>query len=65
MTAARLLSRRFDEALRKLLLAIGDDPSCPEPLHMAACLPVTGRLERCGSPMRIGGATPGGAGLAE
>jgi adenylate cyclase len=36
--AALLFSRRFDEALPKLLLAIEDDPSFPTPYrYLAAC----------------------------
>jgi adenylate cyclase len=44
--AALLFSRRFDEALPKLLLAIEDDPSFPSPYrYLAACYAHMGRLD--------------------
>jgi TolB-like protein len=44
--AALLFSRRFDEAVSKLLLAIEDDPSFPTPYrYLAACYAHMGRLE--------------------
>jgi adenylate cyclase len=44
--AAFLLSRRFDEALPKLLLATEDDPSFPTPYrYLAACYAHMGRLD--------------------
>jgi tetratricopeptide (TPR) repeat protein len=44
--AALLFSRRFDEALPKLLLAIEDDPSFPTPhRYLAACYAHMGRLD--------------------
>ena len=44
--AALLLSRRFDEALPKLLLAIENDPSFPTPhRYLAACYAHMGRLD--------------------
>jgi adenylate cyclase len=43
--AAHLVSRRYDEALPKLLLAIQDDPSNPIPYRaLAACYAHMGRL---------------------
>jgi adenylate cyclase len=43
---AHLLSRRFDEAVPKLLLAIQEDPSFPEPFRgLAACYAHMGRLD--------------------
>jgi adenylate cyclase len=43
--ASLLLSRRFDEALPKLLLAVQDDPSFPTPYrYLAACYAHMGRL---------------------
>src|SRR6516165_10140483 len=42
---ARFLSRRFAEAVPKLLLAIQDDPSVPSPYRtLAACYAHMGRL---------------------
>ena len=44
--APLLFSRRFDEALSKLLLAIEDDPSFPTPYrYLAACYAHMGRLD--------------------
>ena len=44
--ASLLFSRRFDEALPKLLLAIQDDPSFPTPYrYLAACYAYMGRLD--------------------
>ena len=44
--AAYFASRRFDEAIPKLLLAIQEDPSFPGPYrHLAACYAHMGRLE--------------------
>jgi TolB-like protein len=44
--ASLLFSRRFDEALPKLLLAVQDDPSFPTPYrYLAACYAHMGRLE--------------------
>jgi adenylate cyclase len=41
-----LYSRRFDEAVPKLLLAIQDDPSFPQPYrYLAACYAHMGRLD--------------------
>jgi tetratricopeptide (TPR) repeat protein len=43
---AHLLSRRFDEAAPKLLLAIQEDPSLPVPYrYLAACYAHMGRLD--------------------
>jgi tetratricopeptide (TPR) repeat protein len=43
---ADLFSRRFDEAIPKLLLAIQEDPSHPQPYRsLAACYAHTGRLD--------------------
>jgi len=43
--ASLLLSRQFDEALPKLLLAVQDDPSFPTPYrYLAACYAHMGRL---------------------
>ncbi len=43
---AHFLSRRFDEAVPKLLLAIQDDPSSPRPYRvLAACYAHMGRLD--------------------
>ena len=43
--AAHFFSRRFDEAMPKLLLAIQDDPSSPTPHRiLAACYAHMGRL---------------------
>jgi TolB-like protein/class 3 adenylate cyclase len=40
------LARRFDEAVPKLLLAIQEDPSFPQPYrYLAACYAHTGRLD--------------------
>jgi adenylate cyclase len=45
--AALLFSRRFDEALPKLRLAVQDDPSFPMPWrYLAICYAHTGRLEQ-------------------
>ena len=39
-------SRRFDEAVPKLLLAIQDDPTHPQPYrYLAACYAQMGRLD--------------------
>jgi adenylate cyclase len=44
--AAHFLSRRFDAAVPKLLLAVQDDPSSPLPYrYLAACYAHMGRLE--------------------
>ena len=44
---AHFFSRRFDEAVPKLLLAIQDDPSFPPPYRsLAACYAHMGRLEQ-------------------
>jgi class 3 adenylate cyclase/tetratricopeptide (TPR) repeat protein len=44
--ASHFFARRFDEAMPKLLLAIQDDPSFPEPYRfLAACYAHTGRLD--------------------
>ena len=44
--AAYLVSRRFDEALPKLLLAIQEDPNYPPPYRsLAACYAQMGRLD--------------------
>jgi adenylate cyclase len=44
--AAHFLSRRFDEAVRNLLLAIHGDPSFPGPYRwLASCYAHMGRLE--------------------
>ena len=44
--AAHFLSRRFDEALPKLLVAIQDDPSYPQPYrYLAACNAHMGRTD--------------------
>jgi adenylate cyclase len=44
--AAHFLSRRFDEAVPKLLFAIQEDPSLPHPYrYLAACYAHTGRLD--------------------
>jgi len=44
--AAHFLARRFDEAIPKLLLAIQDDPSFPQPYrYLAACYAHMGRLD--------------------
>jgi adenylate cyclase len=44
--AAHFLSRRFDEAVPKLLLAIQEDPSYPQPHRvLAACYAHMGRLD--------------------
>jgi TolB-like protein/class 3 adenylate cyclase len=44
--SAHFLSRRFDEAVPKLLLAIQDDPSYPQPYRcLAACYAHMGRLD--------------------
>jgi adenylate cyclase len=44
--AAHFASHRFDEAVPKLLLAIQDDPSFPQPYrHLAACYVHIGRLD--------------------
>jgi len=43
--AAHLLSRRFDQAVPKLLIAIQDDPSFPNPYrYLAACYAHMGQL---------------------
>jgi tetratricopeptide (TPR) repeat protein len=42
---AHFIARRFDEAVPKLLLAIQEDPSYPQPYrHLAACYAHMGRL---------------------
>ena len=44
--AAHLYTRRFDEALPKLLLAIQEDPSSPQPYrYLTACYAQMGRLD--------------------
>jgi TolB-like protein/class 3 adenylate cyclase len=44
--AAHFFSRRFDEAVPKLLLAIQEDPSSPQPYrYLAACYAHMGRLD--------------------
>jgi hypothetical protein len=46
MGGAHFLSRRFNEAIPKLLLAIQDDPSYPQPYRwLAACYAHMGRLD--------------------
>ena len=46
MGAAHFICRRFDEAVSKLLLAIQDDPSYPQPYrNLAACYAHMGRLD--------------------
>ena len=46
MGGAHFLSRRFDQAIPKLLLAIQDDPSYPQPYRwLAACYAHMGRLD--------------------
>ena len=46
MGGAYFLSRRFEEAIPKLLLAIQDDPSYPQPYRwLAACYAHIGRLD--------------------
>jgi adenylate cyclase len=43
---AHFLSRRFDQAVPKLLLAIQEDPSYPQPhRYLAACYAHMGRLD--------------------
>src|SRR5439155_17129109 len=43
---AHFLSRRFDEAVPKLLLAIQEDPGLPQPYRtLAACYAHMGRLD--------------------
>jgi adenylate cyclase len=43
---AHLVARRFDEAVPKLLIAIQEDPSFPDPYrYLAACYAHTGRLD--------------------
>ena len=45
--AAHLVSRQFDDAVPKLLLAIQEDPSFPDPYHyLAACYAHMGKLDR-------------------
>ena len=47
--AAHFLSRRFDEAVPKLLLAIHEDPNFPSPYrNLAACYAHMGRLDDAG-----------------
>jgi hypothetical protein len=63
-----LFSRRFDEALPKLLLATQDDPDFPQPHRfLAACYAHLGRLDearevvarlRSITPAVVAGATP-------
>jgi adenylate cyclase len=44
--AAHFVSRRFDEAVPKLLLAIQEDPTHPSPYRsLAACYAHMGRLD--------------------
>ena len=44
--AAHFLARRFDEAMPKLLLAIQEDPSSPQPYrYITACYAQMGRLD--------------------
>ena len=44
--AVHLLARRFDEAVPKLLLAVQEDPSFPQPYrYLAACYAHLGRLD--------------------
>jgi adenylate cyclase len=46
MDAAHFVSRRFDEAVPKLLIAIQDDPGFPMPYRiLAACYAHLGRLD--------------------
>ena len=46
MGYAHFLARRFDEAVPKLLLAIQDNPTAPNPLrNLASCYAHMGRLE--------------------
>jgi adenylate cyclase len=69
MGLAHFLSRRFDEAVPKLLLAIQDDPSNPHPYRtLAACYAHMGRLdEACEIVGRLraitSAVTPGASGL--
>jgi len=66
--AALFFSRRFDEALPKLLLAIEDDPSFPQAhRYLAACYAHLGRFDeardaaarlRSITPIVVAGATP-------
>ncbi len=47
--AAHFFSRRFDEAVPKLLLAIQDDPSFAEPYRfLASCYAHMGQLDKAG-----------------
>jgi len=51
--AAHFYSRRFDEAVPKLLLAIQDDQSSPQPYrYLAACYAHMGRLADAGESPR-------------
>src|SRR5215472_5271728 len=51
--AAHLLSRRFDEAVPKLLLAIQEDPSFPLPYRsLAACYAHMGRFDEARAVVR-------------
>jgi adenylate cyclase len=44
--AAHLVSRRFEEAVPKLLLAIQEDPNYPPPYRsLAACYALMGRFD--------------------
>jgi adenylate cyclase len=44
--AAHCLGRRFEEAIPKLLVAIQDDPSSPQPYRwLAACYAHLGRID--------------------
>jgi adenylate cyclase len=46
MGYAHFLARRFDEAVPKLLLAIQDNPTAPNPLrNLASCYAHMGRLD--------------------
>ena len=58
---AHFLSRRFDEAVPKLLLAIQDDPSFPHPYRvLAACYAQMGRLDDARETVeRLRAITPG------
>jgi adenylate cyclase len=56
--AAQFVSRRFDEALSKLLVAIREDPAYPEPhRYLAACYAHLGRLAEARGVVETLGAT--------
>jgi adenylate cyclase len=51
--AAHFVSRRFDEAIPKLLLGIQEDPTFPEPYrYLAACYAQMGRLDEAQNVIR-------------